>query len=76
MAEAATVTPTLRERQAPLKARYESDPESAKLTITVTSTTEGTDPTKVRIGSEAAGGVQWEVGAHPFAGGAGGTGHG
>jgi uncharacterized OsmC-like protein len=74
MAEAPTTTPTLptlRERQAPLKARYESDPDSAKLTITVTSTTEGTDPTKVRIGSEAGGGVEWEVGAHPYAGGAG-----
>jgi uncharacterized OsmC-like protein len=66
-----TETPTLRERQAPLKARYEADPDAAKLTITVRSTTEGTDPTKVRIGSEAAGGVEWEVGAHPYAGGAG-----
>jgi uncharacterized OsmC-like protein len=63
--------PTLRERQAPLKARYESDPASAKLTITVKSATEGSDPTKVRIGSEAAGGVTWDVGAHPMAGGAG-----
>jgi uncharacterized OsmC-like protein len=61
----------LRERQAPLKARYESDPESAKLTITVRSSTEGIDPTKVRIGSDAAGGVSWDVGAHPMAGGAG-----
>ena len=67
MAEA----PTLRERQAPLKARYESDPESAKLTITVTSKTDGNDPTKVRIGSDAAGGVAWDVGAHPLAGGEG-----
>lgn len=71
MAEAPTATPTLRERQAPLKARYESDPESAKITITVTSTTEGSDPTKVRIASEAGGGVEWEVGAHPMAGGEG-----
>jgi uncharacterized OsmC-like protein len=63
--------PTLGERQAPLKARYESDPESAKLTITVRSTTAGDDPTKVRIGSDAGGGVEWEVGAHPFAGGEG-----
>lgn len=67
-----TQTPTLRERQAPLKARYETDPESAKLTITVRSTTpDGADPTRVRIGSDAAGGVEWEVGAHPYAGGAG-----
>ena len=53
MAEA----PTLRERQAPLKARYEADPESAKLTITVTSITEGDDPTRCRIGTDAGGGV-------------------
>jgi uncharacterized OsmC-like protein len=66
-----TVSPTLRERQAPLKARYEADPASAKLTISVRSTTAGDDPTRCRIGSEAAGGVAWEVGAHPMAGGAG-----
>ena len=66
-----SVSPTLRERQAPLKARYESDPESAKLTITVRSTTDGNDPTKVQISSEAGGGVDWEVGAHPYAGGEG-----
>jgi uncharacterized OsmC-like protein len=66
-----TVSPTLRERQAPLKERYESNPESAKLTITVRSTTDSSDPTKVRISSEAGGGVDWEVGAHPYAGGEG-----
>jgi uncharacterized OsmC-like protein len=66
-----SVSPTLRERQAPLKARYESDPESAKLTITVRSTTEGNDPTKVRISTEAGGGVDYEVGAHPYACGEG-----
>jgi uncharacterized OsmC-like protein len=63
--------PTLRERQAPLKARYQADPESAKLTITVRSTTSGDDPTKVKIATDAGGGVEWEVGAHPFAGGEG-----
>jgi uncharacterized OsmC-like protein len=63
-----TVSPTLRERQAPLKARYESDPESAKLTITVRSTTDGSDPTKARISTEAGGGVDYNVGAHPYAG--------
>jgi uncharacterized OsmC-like protein len=66
-----SVAPSLRERQAPLKERYESDPESAKLTITVRSTTDSGDPTKVRISSDAGGGVDWEVGAHPFAGGEG-----
>ena len=66
-----SVSPTLRERQAPLKARYESDPESAKLTITVRSTTDGTDPTTVKISTDAGGGVDWDVGAHPYAGGEG-----
>jgi uncharacterized OsmC-like protein len=64
-------TMTLRERQAPLKARYESDPDSAKLTITVRSTTTGDEPTRCQIGSDAGGGVTWDVGAHPYAGGAG-----
>ena len=63
-------TMTLRERQAPLKARYESNPESAKLTITVGSTTDGDEPTRCQIGSDALD-VAWEVGAHPFAGGEG-----
>ncbi len=66
-----TQTPTLRERQAPLKAQYEADPDSATLTITVRSQTEGDDPTRCRIVSDAARGVSWEVGAHPMAGGAG-----
>jgi uncharacterized OsmC-like protein len=67
-----TETPTLRERQAPLKARYQTEPDSAKLTITVRSTTaDGTDPTKVRVGSDVGGGVEWAVGAHPYAGGEG-----
>jgi uncharacterized OsmC-like protein len=63
--------PTLRERQAPLKERYASDPNSAKLTLTVRSETLGDDPTRVRIGTDAAGGVAWDTGAHPYAGGAG-----
>ena len=69
-----SAAPTLRERQAPLKARYESDPESARLTITVHSTTDGTDPTRCRIASEPlAGGepVAWDAAAHPYAGGLG-----
>ena len=66
-----TETMTLRERQAPLKARYEADPESAKLTITVRSCTRGDDPTRCEISTEAGGGVSWKVGAHPYAGGVG-----
>lgn len=66
-------TPTLRERQAPLKTRYEADPDSAKLTITVRSVTDGDDPTRVRIASGPDGETlaTWDIGAHPMAGGAG-----
>ena len=67
-------TPTLRERQAPLKARYEAEPESAKLTITVRSATEGDDPMLCRIATTSEPGgapVGWDVGAHPMAGGTG-----
>lgn len=60
--------PTLRERQAPLKARYEADPETAKLTITVRSATAGDDPMRSRIAAETAA-AAWDVGAHPMAGG-------
>ena len=64
-------TSTLRERQAPLKARYEEDPESARLTITVQSCTRGDDPTRCEISTAAGGRCRWNVGAHPFAGGEG-----
>src|SRR4029079_4856763 len=64
-------TLTLRERQAQWKARYEADPESAKLTITVQSCTKGDDPTRCKISTPAGGGVSWNVGAHPYAGGVG-----
>ena len=63
--------PTLRERQAPLKERYERDPDSAKLTFTIVSRTAGDDPTKVRVATAGEPGVAWDVGAHPFAGGEG-----
>ena len=63
-----TAKPTLRERQAPLKARYDADPESAKLTITVKSNTSGDDPTRVSIQTEN-GRQAWAAGAHPMAGG-------
>jgi|SRR5579884_1748851 len=68
------VTPTLRERQAPLKANYEAEPASAKLTITVRSVTEGDDPTRCRIATTSESGgdpVAWDVAAHPMAGGEG-----
>src|SRR5687768_16665976 len=65
---------TLRERQAPLKARYEADPESAKLIMTVRSATSGDDPTRctvATVGTPGGNGVAWEAGAHPMAGGEG-----
>ncbi len=67
--------PTLRERQAPLKARYEADPGSAKVTMTVRSVTEGDEPTRCRIATGAPGSeaelAAWDVGAHPYAAGTG-----
>src|SRR5215211_694754 len=65
---------TLRERQAPLKAQYEADPESAKLVMTVRSATAGDDPTRctvATVGTAGGNGVSWEAGAHPMAGGEG-----
>jgi hypothetical protein len=40
---------SLRERQAPLKAQYESDPDSARLIISVRSATSSDDPTRCTI---------------------------
>jgi uncharacterized OsmC-like protein len=65
---------TLRERQAPLKAQYETDPESAKLVMTVRSATSGDDPTRctvATVSTAGSNGVTWEAGAHPMAGGKG-----
>lgn len=64
--------PTLRERQAPLKTRFQEDPASAQTTLAVHSVTaSGDDPTRVRIASGSVPGVVWEVGAHPLAAGEG-----
>ena len=71
-----SIAPTLRERQAPLKARYEADPASAKLTITVRSASEGDDPMRCRIATSPVPGVDataWDVGAHAMAGGVDGV---
>jgi uncharacterized OsmC-like protein len=66
---------TLRERQAPLKAQYESNPDSAKLVMTVrSSTADGSDPTRCAVttaGYNGHSGVSWDAGAHPMAGGEG-----
>lgn len=65
-------TPTLRERQAPLKARFQEDPASARTTLAVHSVTgSGDDPTRVRIASGSVPGVVWDAGAHPLAAGEG-----
>jgi len=71
---AAAAAPTLRQRQAPLKARYQDDPASAQLTTTVRSVTTGAEPTRVRVATERQGELAphaWDVGAHPMAGGDG-----
>jgi uncharacterized OsmC-like protein len=65
---------TLRERQAPLKAQYEADPESAKLVLRVHSATNGDDPTRCTVASHGAAhghAMAWDAGAHPMAGGEG-----
>ena len=65
---------SLRERQAPLKAQYESDPGSAKLVISVRSATDSDDPTRCTISTFNAVGshaTRWDAGAHPMAGGEG-----
>lgn len=71
-----TTSNTLRERQAPLKTRYQDDPASARTTITVRSVTDATSAAtgpselpRVRISPDAAPDQAWEVGAHPMAGG-------
>lgn len=66
--------PSLRERQAPLKARYEADPASAKLTLAVRSVTNGDDPMRSQIAAFPGDGtrpVLFDSAAHPYAGGAG-----
>ena len=67
-----SITFNLRERQAPLKERFTTDPDTAKATMTVRSVTEPSpNPTRVRIHSEAGNGVSWDVGAHALAAGDG-----
>ena len=67
-------TMSLRERQAPLKARYQEDPGSAKLVMSAHSVTTSGDPTRCTIAVPNGGGelaISWEAGAHPMAGGDG-----
>ncbi len=64
---------SLRERQAPLKALYEADPDSARLVMTVRSVTVGSDPTRctITVPTSHGAGISWDAGAHPMAGGDG-----
>lgn len=69
-----TTTFNLRERQAPLKERFEAEPDSAKTTITVHSETTSDDPRRSTIVTDSLFGGQptiFESSAHPNAGGAG-----
>jgi uncharacterized OsmC-like protein len=62
----------LRELQAPIKRRYEEDPETARITMTVRSgPSDLSDPLHVAIVPDAAPGLTWASGAHPGVGGAG-----
>lgn len=61
----------LRERQAPLKARYKEDPDSGKTTISVRSVTTGNHPMRSTIAADADPSWTWNSTAHPLAGGFG-----
>ena len=62
----------LRELQAPIKRRYEEDPDAALITMTVRSAPSDLgDPLHVAIAPDAAPSVTWHSGAHPGVGGSG-----
>jgi uncharacterized OsmC-like protein len=64
-----TATSTIRERQAPLKAAYQTDPATALQITRVFSTTTGDDPMRIQIGTDAGNGARWNAAAHPAVGG-------
>lgn len=64
-----TETLSIRERQAPLKALYQSDPATARQITRVFSTTTGDDPMRIQIGTDAGDNARWNAGAHPAVGG-------
>jgi uncharacterized OsmC-like protein len=64
-----TETLSIRERQAPLKARYQDDPASARQITRIFSTTTGDDPMRIQIGTEAGDNARWNAAAHPAVGG-------
>lgn len=62
----------LRELQAPIKARYQSDPESAMIVLRVTSGgSDLADPLHCAVLPESVSDVTWQSGAHPGVGGVG-----
>src|SRR5262249_57828659 len=62
----------LRDLQAPIKRRYEEEPEAAQITMTVRSApSDLSDPLHCAIAPDAVPGLTWHSGAHPGVGGAG-----
>lgn len=62
----------LRELQAPIKARYQDEPQAARITLRVKSSpSDLADPLHCAVSPEAAPDVTWRSGAHPGVGGAG-----
>ena len=67
-----TAAINLRELQAPIKSRYQEQPEAARITLRVKSSqSDLADPLHCAISPEAAPDVIWQSGAHPGVGGVG-----
>ncbi len=67
-----TTTVNLRELQAPIKTRYQEDPDAARITLRVKSAASNlADPLHCAISPEAAPDMLWHSGAHPGVGGTG-----
>jgi len=65
-------TVNLRELQAPIKARYQEQPDAARITLRVKSATSDlADPLHCAMVPEAVPDVRWSSGAHPGVGGVG-----
>jgi uncharacterized OsmC-like protein len=65
-------TVNLRELQAPIKTRYQEQPEAARITLRVKSrASDLSDPLHCAISPEATPNVAWLSGAHPGVGGVG-----
>ena len=62
----------LRDVPAPIKRRYEEEPDAAQITMTVRSApSDLSDPLHCAIAPDAVPGLAWHSGAHPGVGGAG-----